>query len=251
MTIASQYFTVFQCLLAILAAIILGMSKAGFSSISILTVSILAYIFGMKSSTGILLPMLSCADILAVVYYHRHTQWKQLLSLLPWMFIGILLGTWFGKDISEVLFKQLMAVLIFLTVLSMIWSERRDEQKVPTHWAFSSIMGLLAGFTSMVGNLAGAFSNVYFLAMRLPKDQFIGTVAWLFLLVNAFKIPFHVFVWNTIRLDSLSINLALLPFMVLGFFLGIRIVRVINEDHYRKIIIGITAVVALFILISL
>jgi uncharacterized membrane protein YfcA len=165
--------------------------------------------------------------------------------------VGILLGTWFGKDISEVLFKKLMAGLIILTVFSMIWQEKRNEKSIPNHWTFASTTGLLAGFTSMVGNLAGAFSNIYFLAMRLPKDQFIGTAAWLFLFVNAFKIPFHIFVWHTITFSSLGINLVLFPFMVAGFFAGLRIVQHINEDRYRQLIIGITAIMALVILFSI
>ena len=58
----------------------------------------------------------------------------------------------------------------------------RKSKKVPAHPAFAGFIGTLAGVTTMIGNLAGPFSNLYFLAMRLPKNEFIGTAAWLYLL---------------------------------------------------------------------
>ena len=98
------------------------------------------------------------------------------------MVCGILLGALAGKDLPEDLFKHGMAVIILLSVGMMYWWDQREDAVIPDHWWFSGLMGVLAGFCTMIGNLAGAFSNIYFLAMRLPKNHFIGTAAWLFLL---------------------------------------------------------------------
>jgi hypothetical protein len=127
----------------------------------------------------------------------------------------------------------------------MIWWEKKQKNPMPNNQLFSNTMGLGAGFTTMVGNMAGAFSNLYFLAMRLPKEHFIGTVAWLFLIVNAFKIPFHIWVWHTITIQSISINLMLLPFLLIGFGLGLKL------ENYRQIILSLTFVAALFLLLNL
>ena len=70
-------------------------------------------------------------------------------------------------------------------------------------------MGLAAGFTTMLGNLAGAFANIYFLAMRLPKNNFIGTAAWVFLVINFFKLPFQAFYWHNITGATLYVDLLL------------------------------------------
>jgi uncharacterized protein len=248
----SQYnLTPFTWFLAIVSAMIIGLSKAGLSSISLITVTTLAYVFGAKSSTGLLLPMLSMADILAVWYYHRDTQWKYLIKLMPSMIVGVLIGVWIGKDLDEVIFKKSMAVLIILTVISMVWWERKKDKNVPQNRLFSNTMGLGAGIATMIGNMAGVFSNLYFLAMQLPKTHFIGTAAWLFLIINLFKIPFHIFVWHTISTDSFGINLILFPFLAIGFFIGVKIIKNINEERFRKMILIITAVAALFLLLSI
>jgi uncharacterized membrane protein YfcA len=102
----------------------------------------------------------------------------------------------------------------------------------------------------MLGNLAGAFSNVYFLAMRMPKNDFIGTAAWVFLLINYFKLPFQVFFWKNIDAGTLYTDLLLLPAMLLGFWLGVKIVAKIKDDSYRRVVIALTLVGAIFIFLK-
>jgi len=121
---------------------------------------------------------------------------------------------------------------------------------VPTNRIFSNSIGLLAGFTSMIGNLAGPFSSIYFLAMRLPKNEFIGTAAWLFFAINVFKLPFHIFVWETVTFKSLSLNLLLIPAVVLGFYIGVKLVKFINNEQYRKFILIVTAIGAALIFLK-
>ena len=84
--------------------------------------------------------------------------------------------------------------------------------------------------------------------MRLPKNEFIGTAAWLFFIINVFKLPFHIFVWKTIDKQTLTINAVLIPTIVLGFYLGAKLVKVISNELYRKFVLLITAAGAIFIL---
>ena len=241
---------VYDWLLALLGTFLLGMGKSGLKGLGAVIVTLMAIVFGGKESTGILIPMMIAADVFAVIYYHRHTQWYFLKKLLPMMILGVLIGVWWGGSISEILFKRIMAIIILLSVLAMIWMDRTRNIKVPRNIWFSSSMGLLSGITSMVGNLAGAFTSVYLLAMRLAKNEFIGTAAWLFFIINVFKLPFHVFSWETVTLSTLKINLLLSPAIALGFFSGVRVVKWINNDLYRKFILVVTGLGALFILVN-
>ena len=94
----------------------------------------------------------------------------------------------------------------------------------------------------MLGNLAGAFSNFYFLAMRVAKNNFIGTAAWLFLVINLFKLPFQVIYWKNITVNTLKTDLILLPALAIGFIVGVMIVKRIHEEHYRKVVIILTLI---------
>ncbi len=230
------------------ATFLLGISKSGIKGIGILIVVALAFVFGEKASTGILLPLLIGADICAVIYYNRHANWSYILKLLPWMVIGVLIGVWIGHDISEVLFKKMMALIIIVSVIIMIYSENRKSETIPKSNVFSGVAGFLAGFTTMIGNLAGPISNIYFLAMRLPKNEFIGTAAWLFFIINVFKLPFHFFVWKTITLETLVLNSVLLPILISSFFIGVSIVKLISNVNYRRFILVVTALGGLIML---
>ena len=98
----------------------MGLAKAGLRGIDMLNVTLMALVFGGKASTGIVLPLLCIADIGAVLYYHRHAQWKHFWKLIPWMAAGILIGVYAGKDMNEEVFRKIMATIIILT-LSLWW----------------------------------------------------------------------------------------------------------------------------------
>jgi len=134
-----------------------------------------------------------------------------------------------------------------LTVVIMITMEIRKTVMVPSNKLFTAGMGLVAGFTTMLGNLAGAFSNIYFLAMQISKNNFIGTAAWVFLAMNFFKLPFQVFYWKNITAATLATDLVLLPALAIGFFAGIKITAAIKDDSYRKLVIVLTLIGAVFI----
>jgi len=235
-------------ILAFLAAFIIGVSKSGVKGTALVAVTFMALAFETKASTGLIVPLFIVGDIFAVIYYNRHTQWKYIIRFLPWVVTGVVIGNFIGKDLDEATFKIGMAIVILGSVIMMYWWDRRKSKVVPTHWAFAGIMGLLAGITTMIGNLAGSFANIFFLAMRLPKNEFIGTAAWLFFIINIFKLPFHIWSWGTITSETLLFDLKLVPAIVLGLFGGVRLIKIIKEDFYRKMILVLTALGAIVIL---
>lgn len=249
MSIFSSY-TLLNWVLIFTAAFIIGLSKAGLKGMDMLNVTIMAIVFGGKASTGIVLPLLCAADIAAVYYYNRHAQWTHFWKLIPWMVVGILIGVFTGKDLNEIVFRKVMAVIILVTVAIILFMEIRKTVSIPKHPLFVSLTGLASGFTTMMGNLAGAYSNIYFLAMRLPKNDFIGTAAWIFLVINLFKLPFQVIWWKNINSASLQTDLVLLPVLFIGFWTGLKIVTKIKDDSYRKVVIVLTLIGAVTIFLK-
>jgi uncharacterized membrane protein YfcA len=121
------------------------------------------------------------------------------------------------------------------------------SKKIPDNWWFAGILGLTGGFTTMIGNAAGPVMSLYLLSMHLPKNKFIGTAAWFFLIINVLKIPFHVFSWHTITPQTLMVDTAGIPAILLGVYIGIKTVKLIPEKIYRYFII-LSTVLAAFLL---
>ena len=236
--------------LAFASAFVLGISKSGVKGLGIFVVTLMAVAFDSKASTGILMPMLIAGDIFAVLYYKRHVMWSLLWKLLPAMAVGVLIGVVVGKNMDEVIFKKAMSAIILVSVVIMYWWENKKSAYIPESNIFGISMGLAAGFTTMIGNLAGAFSNIFFIAMKVDKNQFIGTAAYLFFIINLFKLPFHIFYWQTISVQSLTINLYLIPAIAAGILVGVNLLKRINTEVFRKMILILTAIGAVIILLK-
>ncbi len=243
-------FSLMQWALFAACAIFVGMSKTGVPGVSLIVVPTLAIIFGGKASTGILLPMLIMADFFGVGYYHRHAEWKYLWKLLPWALIGISIALGVGKVINDEWFKNIIAILVFICIALMLWKDRNKDKNIfPDRWWFAAPMGVLGGFATMIGNVAGPIFAIYLLAMHLPKNSFIGTGAWFFLIINLSKVPLHVFIWKTITWNTLLLDILLLPGIALGAFLGIWLVKMISDRFYRAAVTILTALSAFLLLI--
>lgn len=249
MTIFSHHLNLFDFLVIYLVAMFAGMAKSGVHGAGMAVVPMLASVFGGKASSGLLLPILCMADIFAVVYYHRHASWKHLKMLFPWAAMGVVLGAAIGHAIDDGAFRLIMAVTVLVSVVIMVWLERAKREDIPDYTWFAVLMGVAAGFTSMIGNLAGSVMAVYLLSMRLPKNSYIGTTAWFFLVVNLFKVPFHIFAWHTITFSSFLLDVTALPAIGVGAAAGIFIVKNIPEKIYRWFIIIMTLATAVVMIL--
>ncbi len=243
-------FSTLQLSIFLVVALFIGMAKTGVHGAGMMAVPMLAIVFGGQLSSGVMLPILCLADVMGVIYYHRHASWPHLKKLFPWAALGIIAGTVTGGYIDDQVFKLIMAVTILISVGIMIWMERGHKEDIPDSLLFAALCGVAGGFTSMVGNLAGSVMAIYFLSMRLPKNSFIGTSAWFFMVINWFKIPFHVFVWKTITWNTFLLDLSTLPLIALGAWLGIVIVKNLTEGGYRWFVIAMTIVAAVFMLLT-
>lgn len=240
-----------QWALAVVSGMVIGMSKAGLNGLTLMFIPLMALAFGSKASTGILLPMLCIGDIFAVAWYRRHAEWRYLLRLLPSAVVGIAAGVAVGRSLSDDSFRFLLGGIIMVLLALTVWLDvRKKENPYPGRLWFAAAAGLAAGFTTMVGNAAGAITNVYFLSMRLPKNAFIGTAAWFFLIVNLLKVPLQVFFWKNISGSSLAFNVIMIPAIGAGAAVGVLIAGKIPERAYRTFVMTMTGVAGLLLLVA-
>ena len=114
---------IFQWVILSLTALSIGMSKTGVQGVMLLAVPYMAMAFGAKESTGVILPMLCMADIIAVVYYKRIADWKVVVKLLPTAILGFFVAIFVDRLIPTEEFRQLMGWTLVLALAVMIWSE--------------------------------------------------------------------------------------------------------------------------------
>ncbi|MCL2094049.1 MAG: sulfite exporter TauE/SafE family protein [Treponema sp.] len=229
----------------------IGLTKAGFAGFAGVIIPVIALIFGARESTGLVLPLLLFADILAVIYYHSHAEWRYIIRLVPWSFLGFGVAIVIDHLIPVQAFRLVMGGTIMAGLLVMIWSDFLGKEKAPpTAWWFSALFGIAGGFATTFGNVAGPILAVYLLSMRLPKNSFVGTTAWFLLIINLSKLPIQGFLWHNISVQSLLFNLTLVPVIILGVLMGIVLIKKIPEGAYRKVIMALTLVSTILLFVD-
>ena len=84
---------------------------------------------------------------------------------------------------------------------------------------------------------------LYLLAVALPKEAFVGTAAWFFLLINLIKVPFSVQL-GLINAPSLAFNALLIPGIVAGLFLGKLVVAKLPQKFFDTLVLLFAVVAA-------
>ena len=238
-----------QWLLLVAVAILVGLGKAGLNATVMLAVPLLTSIVSGKASSGMMLSMFIVADIIAVLLYIKHTQWNIIRSLAPWVVVGVFAGGVVGKLISDAVFGSLISVIALVCLALLILLEvKKDGLKVPERAWFYAFTGIVCGFTSMIGNLAGPIFAVYLLAKGFEKKNYVGTVAVFFFMMNLIKLPLQITMWNNFTLETLVTVLILIPFLIGGVFAGKKLIFVMNEKIFRTVILAMTALVSLKLL---
>jgi hypothetical protein len=242
-----QFFDIslLQLLAVFFVAIFVGMNKAGLSGITLVTIPIMAAVWGGRQSTGLMLLMLIMGDMFAVKAYYHGVRWDEIRGLLPAAVIGIAIGAFTGHIINDRQFKILIAVVVIVCLALMIYREMKGANfQVPHSRWFVFLVGMVSGFASMVGNAAGPIFAVYLLAIGLNKKNYLGTSAVFFFIVNLIKLPIQVFVWHSLTWKIALLVLLAVPVIFGGTRLGIWLIRKLNEKAFRYMILGLTVISA-------
>lgn len=227
-----------QLLILIISAILIGINKTGMPGIGVLPVIMLSIFFPAKYSTGLQLIMLCMADFMAMLYYRRKGNLKLVCKILPCALIGLGAGSLCLRFLgdNEGGLKVVIAVIILSLSIFNYW--RLHYLKVdalPESFLFASIVGIFAGVTTQIANAAGPVMAVYLLALRLPKDEYMGTSVWCFFILNLIKLP--IFIWEgRITYQAFRTDLSMFPFILLGAIIGIFFVRKVPQKLFNSVI---------------
>lgn len=244
-----------QLAFAVLGALLIGISKTGVAGLGILVAAIFANLMPAKLSSGFVLPMLIMGDLMAVYAYRGHADYRQALRLFPWTLPGILAGYFAFGVVND---KQARLMIGVIVALMVVWHlVRKLTAKKPsagslpaeTHSTFSvALLGISAGFTTLVANAAGPIMTLYLLAMGMPKMAFVGTAAVFFCGLNLLKVPFMVSL-GSIQWSSLGWNLALAPAVLLGAWLGKKLLGKLSQKWFEYIALTLSAAAAVKLLV--
>jgi len=233
-------------LLGFAAALLVGLSKTGVPGVAIPAVLLMTEAFSgnEKLSVGALLPVLLVGDVIAVRVYRHHADWKRLWGLFPYVVAGMIPGVAVLLLVEHHHFRFVLGWIVLPLLLMEVTRQWFGWTTTPAGGWFVAAMGLLAGFGTTVGNAAGPVMSVYLISHGLPKERFMGTWAWFFLMANLCKLPIYCTL-GMITPTTLTFDLAIVPMVVLGALVGRRLFHVIPQRLFNALVLVLAAIAAL------
>ena len=223
--------------LAIPAVIFAGISKGGFGSgASFVSAPIMAMIVDPGIAVGLMLPLLMLMDVSAIRPYWK--QWSDIdvkrliIGSLPGVAIGAFVFRWANDDILRLLIGVIaLAFIVWQIAAKAGVFSRRTEPFAP--WV-GVLTGGIGGFTSFVSHAGGPPVAIYLLAQGLGKTTYQATTVLTFWAINIFKAVPYAFL-GLFTVETLTANLILAPFAILGTWLGVRAHRLVPEPLFFAI----------------
>lgn len=222
--------------MAAIAAAFVGLSKGGLPLMGMMSVPVLAIVMPPLQAAGLLLPVYIVSDWFGLWAYRRDFDLRVLKIMLPATALGVFLGWATASLVSEALVGGLIGGLGVAFSGARLLGWGKAAQARPAKLIPGLICGAGAGFTSFVTHAGGPPYQIYVLPLRLPKTVFAGTTTILFAWVNALKLPAY---WSLgmISLHNLPIALALMVPASIAVFVGVRLVKVLPEALFFKLVL--------------
>lgn len=241
----------FFYLTAVVAVILVGLSKGGFGgAMALLGVPLLALTVPPVQAAAILLPILVAMDVVSLWTWWNWRDPETLKIMLPGGALGVGIGWLTATVVTEGEIKLIVGVVALAFVLRFVWqtlAARRATRKVeakPHQRAAGLFWGMIAGFTSFVSHAGGPPYQFYTLPLGQDPKLYTGTSVRFFAIINALKlVPY--FMLGQFDTSNLEISASLFPLAVVSPLAGAWLVRRMRPTIFYPFMYAMVFVTAL------
>lgn len=222
------------------AAFSIGLSKSGLAgALGPLATILMLAALPARTAVGVQLPLLIAGDIIAITLLWRRWDSKIVVSTLPGVVVGVVLGTVLLDVIpADALARVIGVIAVGFGIWQLVIDIRRSalEQELGEPGRLAPFAaGAAAGTSSAIAHAGGPPMTMYLLSRRLDPKTFVATSAAVFAVVNLLKVPFYawtgVFDWHA----QLQYAWAF-AFIPLGAVLGRVLLSRIPRKAFRLIV---------------
>jgi len=223
--------------LAVIAVVILGLAKGGFSGLGALATPLLALSLPPVTAAAVLLPVLMVQDVVSVWSYRKTWDGWIVGWMLPGAVAGIALAAGLAAAVPE---ERLLVVLGIITLvfgLYRLWIERGGRIVAASSspgWV-GTLFGVAMGFTSQIAHAGGPPFQMWVTPRRLPHQVFVGTSSLTFAAVNWMKVPSYVLLGSFDR-QVLEAAALLFPLAIVATLVGVWLVRRMDTARFYTLI---------------
>ena len=170
----------------------------------------------------------------------RYTQWRTILKIFPAALVGLLVGGYILKEADPAAIQLFVGLLVLISAMTMVVRPVLIERD--SLWS-TSLVGFLTG---VMGNATGLLAPavvVYFTGRQFPRDVFRATTLALFLVIEFFGLP-TLALQGAVSWADARFALLLVPLAIVGRLIGLRLVRYVSQQLFRRMTTGLLFVMS-------
>lgn len=167
------------------------------------------------------------------------------LSLVGWLYVGVLLGQPLGflafDHVSNATLKVWISTVVFFSLLFMQVSHRH----IPECRRNTVITGICSGFSSITSGMAGPPFLIYLAYTKMSAASFRATCFVFFLFCNVTSLASYIIGGHSLA-PAFGEFVSLLPALAIGLSLGHLLARFIPTALLRRLIFFILYATSLY-----
>jgi uncharacterized membrane protein YfcA len=232
MEVLSDWQLLFCALVVTLAFAVRGGTGFGGGAIA---VPLLALVFPLQVTVPVVTVLNMLSSIGHGIADWRHIVWRAIWHIMPGSLIGVLIGLYMMGLFDPQPLGRALGVFVVLYALYVLLLAGR-EVHVPRRWLpvvavlTSTSAGLIG---ALFGGAAGPMYVIYLNGLRLGRDAFRVTITSIMLFQGVTRLVGYA-VLGLYDRNVLVLLAAALPMMLIGSWLGARLVRRFNPEWFNR-----------------
>lgn len=235
------------------AALLIGLTKTGFGSgTGLLVTPIMVSLLPSKTAVGVMLPLLMCADAVALKHYWGEWRAHGLGAVLAGAAVGVGLGGLLMGSVSDVGLRRFVgAAACFFAVFTVFRNlVLKDRSVFRPAWPWGLLAGIATGVVSTLAHVGGVVVTMYLLPQQPSKRAFVATSTAVFASLNLIKLAWPYIPQGLINAETLLWDLKLLPGLLVGAALGLWANWKVPGQVFVWIILGLVIVTGGWLLLT-
>ena len=172
---------------------------------------------------------------------------RRFSRLLVLTALGVFLGTKVLVILPIWVLNLSLAAMIFVFVGSNFL--RVDFRISPRlERALSPVAGLVTGFLNGMTNAAGPPLAIYLYGLRLPKTEFVRSIATIFLITKLSQLV-AVSTWNLFTFSTLRLSLEVTLLVLIGFYIGLKTQDRVNQQTFNRCLVALLFVIGVMLVV--
>ncbi len=213
----------------------------------LVVVPLLTLLVPASQAMGLLVMPVLLSNVLQAVEGGRlRYALRRFAPLMLAQLVATLLANHWGSQLSPRAMNAVIAFTVISAVGIMVLQPKGEVSPRMERWA-GPLVGAIAGAMGGASSLTGPILITYLMALRLKRDEFIGSISIIYLL-GAIPMYVAMLAWGRFGWDSVGWSCVAIAPMYLGLRLGGLIRSRLSEVLFRRVLFAFLTGLAILLL---